>query len=164
MAVQTLATIAIGAPGRDVGTVKNAGRLVWLNYIASDLPPQVSIVEQGGSEAGAPEANDRFSEVLDLISTGDGAMVLIGIPHEDVGSKADAGAVGLVPHSGHLSMVTQDSPGAGGAAEAGDRYGAAIDVFGTFTTESIVVVPIGVRVRMSAAPRTPERSRTPRST
>jgi hypothetical protein len=144
LAVQTLATIAIGAPGRDVGAVKDAGRLVWLNYIASDLPPQVSIVEQGGSEAGAPEANDRFSEVLDLISTGDGAMVLIGVPHEDVGSKADAGAVGLVPHTGHLSMVTQDSPGAGGAAEAGDRYGAAIDVFGAFTTESIVVVAIGV--------------------
>jgi hypothetical protein len=41
-------------------------------------------------------------------------------------------------------MVTQDSRGAGGAAEAGDRYGAAIDVFGAFTTEPIVVVAIGV--------------------
>ncbi len=144
IASQTLGTIAIGAPGRDLGSAKDAGRVVWLNYTVSDLPPEMSVIEQGGQEAGTPETGDRFGEVLDLMSGQNGPMVIIGIPHEDIGSKVDAGAVGFIPQSGHLSMVSQDSPGAGGAAESGDRYGAAVEIFGTFTTQPIGVVVIGV--------------------
>ena len=67
-----------------------------------------------------------------------------GFPHEDVGTKVDAGAVGLLPPSGRLTMVTQDSAGAGGAAEAGDRYGAALNLYVTFTTHPVGVVAVGI--------------------
>ena len=70
--------------------------------------------------------------------------MMIGVPHEDVGNKADAGAVALKMVEGPLSIVTQDSPGAGGKAEAGDRYGTSIDTYGAFTDVPVVGVAIGV--------------------
>ena len=48
----TQSAIAIGAPGRDVETAKDAGRVVFLNYLLSDQDPEVFVVEQGRSGAG----------------------------------------------------------------------------------------------------------------
>ena len=112
--------IAVGAPGRDVGSASDAGRVVRWNYTLPGAPV-VSVVQQGGVGAGSPEAADRFGETLDVVPTGEGAFLVIGVPHEDVGNRVDAGAVALMPVDGPLSVVTQDSPGAGGVAEAGDR-------------------------------------------
>ena len=114
IAAEALGTIAIGVPGRDVSGAADAGRVVRLDYLTSDGVPEVSLVEQGTSGAGAPEAGDRFGEVLELMSTGDGNILVIGVPAEDVGTRVDAGAVGMSPLEGPLTMVTQDSPGAGG--------------------------------------------------
>lgn len=143
IAVETLNLIAIGAPGRDVGGVVDAGRVVRLDYTISD-EPDVLVVQQGTSGAGSPEPNDRFGEVLALMPTGEGPVLFIGIPHEDVGSRVDAGAVGMMPRSGPLSLVTQDSAGAGDTAEAGDLYGSAVSSYATFTTHALGVVVVGV--------------------
>ena len=102
------------------------------------------VVEQGGSEAGSPEAHDRLGEVLKLMPTGDGPILVVGIPHEDVGSRVDAGAVGMMPPTGHLTLVSQDSPGAGGGAEAGDLYGAALDAYFTYEAHPIGMILVGV--------------------
>jgi hypothetical protein len=135
--------LAVGAPGRDIGTASDAGRVVSYNYL---LPgdPVVSVIQQGGTGAGSPEAGDRFGEVLDATSTGEGPIVFIGVPHEDVGSSSDAGAVAAKTWSGPLTIVTQDSPGAGGGAETGDRYGSSIDVYGAFTAVPVLGVAVGV--------------------
>jgi len=144
IASETLSSIIVGAPGRDIGTATDAGHVVHVHYLLIDDDPEVFVIEQGRSGAGSPETGDRFGEVLDLLPTGDGDMLLFGIPHEDVGNKADAGAVALLPPSGALTMVTQDSAGAGGTAEAGDRYGAAINVYVTFTAHPVGIVVVGI--------------------
>lgn len=136
-------TIAIGAPRRDVGGAVDAGRVVRLDYRYSD-EPDVLVVEQGRSGAGKPEPHDRFGEVLELMPTGKGTILMVGIPREDVGSRVDAGAVGMMPAFGTLSLVTQDSPGAGDKAQAGDRYGAPIDSCVTVTTDPYAVIGVVV--------------------
>ncbi len=57
--------------------------------------PIVSVVQQGGAGAGSPESGDRFGEVLDVFGSGEGPILMVGVPHEDVGNRADAGAVAL---------------------------------------------------------------------
>jgi hypothetical protein len=145
VAAETSSMIAIGAPGRDIGDAADAGHVVRLDYLLSDQPPLVSVVQQGGPGADRPEVGDRFGEVVHLFGTGDGPVLVVGVPHEDVGTKVDAGAVAAQPPSGPLSMVTQDSPGAGGSAESGDRYGASIDSYSTFVVDHpVCMVAVGV--------------------
>ncbi|MGH3489464.1 MAG: hypothetical protein ACRDP8_16360, partial [Actinopolymorphaceae bacterium] len=145
IAAETSSMIAIGAPGRDIGDATDAGRVVRLDYLLSDQPPIVSVVQQGGLGADNPEDGDRFGEVVHLFGTGDGPVLIVGVPHEDVGTKVDAGAVAAQPPNGPLSVVTQDSPGAGGSAESGDRYGASIDSYSTFVVDHpVCMVAVGV--------------------
>lgn len=143
IAAETLKTIAIGAPGRDVAGALDAGRVDRLDYQGS-AQPDVSVIQQGGTGAGTPEPKDRFGEVLRLVPTDVGPILLIGVPHEDVGSRVDAGAVGMAPPDLQLSLVNQDSQNAGGTAEAGDRYGASVDGYVTDTATVAGKVVIGV--------------------
>ena len=133
VAAETSSTIVVGAPGRDVAGAADAGRVVRLDYL-SDTTPVVSAVEQGRGGF-SPESGDRFGEVVHVFGTGEGAVAIIGVPGEDVGTQVDAGAVAAMPRTGPLSMVTQDSPGAAGAAEAGDGYGSAVDSYCTFIVD-----------------------------
>ena len=120
--------------------------MAW-NYETLDpASPVVSVVQQGGAGAGSPESGDRFGEVLDVFGSGEGPILMIGVPHEDVGTKVDAGAVALKMAEGPLSIVTQDSPGAGGVAEAGDRYGTSIDIYDAFTEDADDVVGVAIGV------------------
>jgi hypothetical protein len=145
IAAETLGMLVFGAPGRDIGSAIDAGHVVRLNYLLSDQDPEVSVIRQGGvNSAGAAETGDRFGEVLAMIPTGDGPILFIGVPHEDIGSKADAGAVGMIPNIGNLGLVSQDSPGAAGSAEAGDRYGASLTVYATFINKPVAMLGIGV--------------------
>ena len=144
LGVSNSTLIAVGAPGRDIGAARDAGRVVRWNY-ARPGAPAVSVVQQGGAGAGSPESGDRFGEVLDVTATGEGAILIIGVPREDVGSQVDAGAVAMMPVDGPLSLVTQNSLGAGGKAEAGDRYGTSVDIYGAAAgNDAVVGVAIGV--------------------
>jgi hypothetical protein len=144
LAIDGSSMIAFGVPGRDLGAVPDAGRVVQLDFSRSG-PPVVRLVQQGGAGAGAPERGDRFGEVLELVPTGAGQVLLVGVPREDVGSLVDAGAVAMKPLAGPLSMATQDSPEAGGKAEAGDRYGAALDSWSTFDVDHpVLMAAVGV--------------------
>ncbi len=145
LAADTLSMIAIGAPGRDVGSAVDAGHVVRITYPLNDLnDPDVTVVDQGGDNAGTPEAGDRFGEVLDVLPSGQGPILIVGIPHEDIGRQRDAGAVGLLPPSGPLTMVSQNAPGAGGRAEAGDLYGSSVDIYATYVNNPVGIVAIGV--------------------
>lgn len=144
IAIDPSSMISIGAPRRDIGSAVDAGRVVQLDYRLS-MTPTVRTVQQGGAGAGGPENGDRFGEVLDMFATFHGPLLMVGIPREDIGTKVDAGAVALMPDEGVLSMVTQDSPGAGGAVEAGDRYGAALDSWATFIEDHpVIMIVVGV--------------------
>ena len=144
LASDTLSCIAIGVPGRDIGSARDAGHVVRLDYRVSDEPPDVTVVAQGGTEAGEAVSGDHFGEVLEIMPTGDGPILVVGAPREDVGREVDAGAVGMIPLNGHLTLVTQNSAGAAGTAEAGDRYGASISGYFTFTDQPVGMVLVGV--------------------
>ncbi len=145
IAASTLGMIAVGVPGRDIGSAVDAGRVVRLTYPQADITdPDYLVVEQGGDNANTPEAGDQFGEVLEAIPSGQGDILVVGIPHEDIGKEKDAGAVGLLPLPGPLTMVNQNSAGAAGKAEAGDRYGSAVDIYATFIATPVGVVAIGV--------------------
>ncbi|WP_344018234.1 hypothetical protein, partial [Microlunatus capsulatus] len=136
--------LAVGVPRRDVAGVRDAGRVVRLDRRLAGTE-RVDVVQQGGPGAGAPEPGDRFGEVLHVAPSGLGPLLLVGVPHEDVGSRVDAGALALAVPGYPLTQVSQDSPGAGGAAEAGDRYGAAVSSWATSLGDhAVVVVAVGV--------------------
>jgi hypothetical protein len=76
-----------------------------------------------------PEAGDQFGSALSAKVLGGGAVDLaVGAPGEDVGATVDAGAANLLSNTG------TGLPGVSGQAllqasiEAGDRFGAALDV------------------------------------
>ncbi len=145
IAASTNHTLAIGVPGRDINEIEDAGRVIRLNWTGSDTDPEVVTIDQNFDEDENAEFGDRFGEVLELLATGNGDYLLVGIPREDVGATVDAGAVELFsPDSGSASMVTQNRAGAGGSAEAGDRYGSSISAWWTFTTGPTARVAIGV--------------------
>ncbi|SDR74952.1 hypothetical protein SAMN04488543_0320 [Friedmanniella luteola] len=133
--------MAVGVPGRDLGGAVDAGRVVRVDR-REPTGQRVDVVQQGGRGAGTPERGDRFGEVLEVAPSGVGPLLLVGVPREDVGTRGDAGAVAFQAGDRPLSMVTQDSPGAGGTAEAGDRFGAALDSWAT---------PAGDHVALMAA-------------
>ena len=143
LAVDGLTMIAFGVPGRDVGAAADAGRVVRLDRASGSA--EVTVVQQGGTGAGSPEAGDRFGQVLELFGTRAGSLLFVGVPGEDVGQRTDAGAVALHRPGAPLTMVTQDSPGAGGRAESGDGYGAALGTWSTFVVDHpVVMVAVGV--------------------
>jgi hypothetical protein len=117
--------LAVGVPGEDVGSVPivDAGAVVtYSGFTTSGDDPTARLLSQAGPLAGTPEAGDQFGAAL---AFGPGSL-LVGVPGEDVGSVVDAGAVVKVSRSGATAGFTQNSPGMGGVAETGDRFGAAI--------------------------------------
>ena len=137
------ADLAVGVP-LEVGFVRSGavnvlyGSATGLSGFGSQLWTQSSPGVVDSSEAG-----DRFGQALAAGDfNGDGlAELAIGAPGEDVGAAVDAGAVTvLLGEAGGLTsaasvVFTQDTPGVGGSAEDGDRFGfslaAGVTVFGT---------------------------------
>jgi len=115
---------AAGAPGRDVGGVKDAGAVVTFG----DNSGQFVMTQATAGVAGVPERWDRFGEV---IAGAGGGSLWVGVPREDIGNAVDAGMIQ------HVSFGTSGSPvlrqtagGVFGPPEAGDRFGSDFAVGG----------------------------------
>jgi FG-GAP repeat len=127
--------IAAASAAQVSGTV-NGGALVSFVGRASGLSPSgVKVLTQATSGVpGGPENDDRFANSIAVGDvTGDGrGDVLVGIPGEDVGSTADAGAITLL--RGSTSGLTgtgaqyldQNNPAVPGASERGDAFGSSV--------------------------------------
>lgn len=140
IAAATQQAIAFGAPGRDIGSAVDAGHVVRADYQSIDEIGYVNTIAQTGTPSGGTaETGDRFGEALRfLFGSGDFPVLLIGAPHEDIGSATDAGSLSMISQSGNLQAISQNSPGAGGVAEAGDLFGSSVDAFATFGPVFIV--------------------------
>jgi hypothetical protein len=123
----------VGAPRRDVGSAVDAGAVerYSLHLIPETGRFQVEheqTLRQGAASVPGTtaESNDRFGEVLAGAEYG----VIVGVPHENVGSAVDAGMVTWIAPSGDtyraVRSITQSTRGIPGAAESGDRFGAAL--------------------------------------
>jgi hypothetical protein len=119
--------IWIGAPGRDSGTVRNAGA-VYRYQIGADGKATLrgSTTEATLGVPGRLQANERFGEVLAPAAGG----VLVGVPNKDVGTARQAGQLVRLRLSSANAITaevwSQNSPSVPGAAETGDHFGAAL--------------------------------------
>lgn len=105
----------VGAPGENLGKAVDAG-VVTRFLLPVKTAGSVQFQQGALKVPGTSESGDRFGASLAEGGT------LIGAPGEDVGRIVDAGAVTWRLRYG----LTQDSPGVPGAAEKGDRFGAAV--------------------------------------
>ena len=137
---QDTSVVVAGAPGEDVGPAADAGAVNVVNF-SDSIPVQPREVTQ--DTAGIPdlaETGDRFGASValgaDLLRDDGSWELLAGAPGESVGSRAAAGSVTAVaqiqgyPPTGtwQAAKYTQSSPGVGGSAERGDRFGASLSV------------------------------------
>jgi FG-GAP repeat len=116
----------VGAPGRDVRGHRDAGAVYRYRLHGKRRPELLGMFTAGTRAIRArPEADDRLGEHLAAASNG----VLVGVPHEDIGSAEDAGAVEFLRAKGRRMLRGQhfdQSTGGRETPEAGDEYGAAL--------------------------------------
>jgi hypothetical protein len=120
--------LAIGSPGEDVGSVKDAGSVTVLKRTDKTAYPPIVLTQATKGVAGSVETGDEFG--ADVAYRGDRTLA-IGIPGEDLGSVVDAGSVqiGRVGKS-KLSFpspsITEDSPGTPGVVQTDSRFGTTV--------------------------------------
>ena len=149
------ADLAVGAPGATVQGHARAGVVhVVYGSVAGPNPARTIPFSQASSPAlGTPGDDDQFGFATACADIdGDGFDDLaIGAPGDVVNGRAAAGSVGVVFGSpsgldaskGATTSFHQNSPGIQGAAEAGDRFGAALTV-GDSSGDGIADLFIGV--------------------
>ena len=133
------ATVAVGAPGEDLGNAADAG-VVHAAFAAEFGVVQPNQWRQGGGLPGVPEDGDRFGSSLvvaplwvsDGTDTAIEPTVVAGAPGDRVpgaGATAADGAGSVTTWdlvTSFRQQVTQESPGVPGRAEAGDAFGGSL--------------------------------------
>jgi hypothetical protein len=141
----TLDDLAVGVPGEDIGTVRDAGAVNTLHGGDDGLAGTGQVLFQSDNSLGdVAEPNDRFGQALAKgrfsNNFNDDAFddLAVGVAFEDVGVRLDAGLVNLLDGSaadGLLGSGTVLFQGAdlggggrvGGTAEAGDLFGGSVE-------------------------------------
>ena len=147
------ADLAVGAPYESVGALAEAGAVNVLYGAAGGLTSaNDELWHQGvaGVEGGAEEG-DWFGWRLTAGDfNGDGrADLAVGVPHEDVGAIANAGAVNVLYGAASGLTATgdqiwdQDSSGIQETAEANDEFGRALTA-GDFDGDGYADMAVGV--------------------
>ncbi|WP_149180202.1 S1 family peptidase [Streptomyces sp. TRM49041] len=144
-ATATDSIIAVGAPGEGLrpegsaaGTAErdNAGFVPLFRVTGAGALTEIPGVSQEVADvSGGAETGDRFGEVVKLVNTApravgtnDTMVLAVGIPGEDLGTTADAGAVQTFgvfgPHGDHDRWIEAgNSSGLPGPYAAGQRVG-----------------------------------------
>lgn len=159
------ADLAIGVPNEGVNGRAEAGLVNVIYGSASGLSATATPDQRFFQDYAAPsgpfpnirdtsEAGDHFAAAIaagDFNKDGYSDLA-IGVPGEDLGSIADAGAInviygsasGLSPDSAIVNQFwTQDSPNVEDSAEAGERFGSALAT-GDFNKDGYADLAIGV--------------------
>ncbi len=134
--------LVVSTPSESVGSADDAGIIHVVYGSAGGLGAGAAglTVRQGlHGVPGTPEAGDRFGAALAVNTTtgdsGSAPAIAFGAPGENIGSVSDAGTAGVVAFdyaTGEVSAaaaIDQDSAGISNTVEAGDRFGAAVEVF-----------------------------------
>ncbi|WP_181234340.1 FG-GAP repeat protein [Enhygromyxa salina] len=147
------ADLAIGAPYESIGMLANGGAVNVLYGSGAGLTATGNQLwhQDSANILGAAEADDLFGWALTSADfNNDGYHDLaIGVPAEDIGGLADAGAVNVIYGSAAgLSAAGnqiwhQDISGVGGGAEPGDSFGSALAA-GDFNSDGHADLAIGV--------------------
>ncbi|NNH52777.1 trypsin-like serine protease [Promicromonospora citrea] len=119
--------LVMGSPGEDLAGHADAG-IVY--YVQGDRP--TTGFNQNTTNFGSDiETGDRYGSVV----AADSHVIAVGAPDEAVGSYAKAGIVHLVTHEigsdgypVYLAGLQQDREQSSDISEAGDQFGAALDL------------------------------------
>ena len=119
---------AVGVPGEDVGTRKDAGDVILVRDIYySDELVGTSLGQDAPGVPGVAEAGDRYGRSLDPVRVGGTSRIAVGVPGEDVGKDKNAGMVQLFSSDTHVVAagvgLTQDTAGVADSAQPGDTFG-----------------------------------------
>jgi hypothetical protein len=150
------ADLAVGAPGNDIGPVRNAGSVTVIRGSANGLTDRGSQTLSQDTDGifGTPERGDDLGWSLAAGDVGrDGADDLaVGNPYDNGAGVPDAGSVNVLYGSvgggigvGGNQLFTQNSDGMVGGAETGDLFGwdvAAGNVGGSTEADLAVGVPL----------------------
>ncbi|MFJ1926541.1 MULTISPECIES: FG-GAP repeat protein [unclassified Streptomyces] len=128
--------LAVGTPNEDTGTdgtaIKDAGivHIIYGSPSGLGAGPATHLYGQESFGSGTNEAGDLFGYALQAGTADSGKpFLVIGAPGEGVFvdgvNKANAGAITYM-QGDTRGLITQDSPGVPGIAEAGDQFGAAL--------------------------------------
>lgn len=121
------ALLLVGAPGEDVGSVRDAGAVSVLRYRGGTRFTGAVISQASKGVPGRAERGDRFGFA---VGVADG-WAAVGAPFED-GTRQDTGGVTSFRISGTTlsprAAYSQSSHGVPGVSETGDRFGWAVAV------------------------------------
>jgi hypothetical protein len=138
--------LAVGAPGEDVGAVRDAGSVTLLDDVpATGLGGGVALTQSTADFAGSVETGDRFGHSVALRPRNAALTLVIGTPFEDLGSVSDAGMVQTAEVFGTAATVqaaasyTESSPGTPGTVARGNRFGLTLAAM-EGVAESVVAV------------------------
>ena len=120
--------LAIGAPGEDVGSVKDAGSVTVLKRTDKTIYPATVLTQATKGVSGTVETGDQFGAA---VAYRDDRTLAIGVPGEDLGTVVDAGSVQIVRvGKSTLSFpspsITENSPGTPGEVQADSRFGTTV--------------------------------------
>jgi hypothetical protein len=122
--------LAVGSPGEDVGTVKDAG---WTTLVTADMQchdDQFGYGLRSGRAfsqgknglPGVAHSGEHFGATQSALP-GVASGFAAGAPDEGVPGKSSAGSVTVVrPTTRQAQALTRDSVGVPGVASAGDRF------------------------------------------
>jgi hypothetical protein len=147
------ADLAVGVPREGVGGAELAGAVDVLAGSPTGLSGAGSQQFVQGS-GGVPDAAEPFDQFGSALAAGDfnndGFIDLaIGVPGEDVGAVADAGAVNVLYGSAAglsasgAQFFSQNSAGVLGLAETEDGFGSALGI-GDFDNDGFADLAVGV--------------------
>jgi hypothetical protein len=137
--------LAVGAPGERVGNAAGAGAVsVVKNDDTGFLATGSQLFYQGfAGVPGTAETGDGFGAAVAVGGFGRGGGGLaVGVPGEDIGATADAGALNVLYGLDGVGTELLTQADAAGVVEAGDAFGAALSL--PFNHEEDVLQDLGV--------------------
>ncbi len=126
--------LVVASPNKDLNSQSYAGMVMEVDGSAAGITTEIHLWHQDAGLDDVCEENDHLGRALAIGDfDGDGYFDLaIGVPEEDVGDEADAGAVSVIygSSSGLTTawdqFFTQDDVSSATSTEAGDRFGMAL--------------------------------------
>lgn len=132
--------VAIGVPGEDLGSKKDAGLVQELSYDSDDFRASPSLTQDSTGVADVAEAGDAFGAQVALATEDERTVLAVSSPGED-GAAVDTGLVQVFGPDQRVSdqrtidqrTIDQNSLAVGDRAEALDRFGSTLAIVGDDT-------------------------------